>query len=408
MAQTINPPIHYKVKVKLVRFIKDGEIDFIDEEKEFYNSRPILAREEAFLYYQNYIDVLCDGAGEKYSSDEQARNVLSRFLMPGINRKELLKKIALQDSDSEAWRESVDLLLKYNHLGLSVNLVVDQPILDDVFETQVDDEILIHGIGGFDDPQSLMNGLNNEYDYYCEYDLDVKDYKRVISYIERDDNITEPDDNEILVTPFDWTGLDKLTEEELDCINETEIEGTQPLQGELEQENKRVDQILKIIEVGENQQVEFKPSLAYHFKHKIETVSVMAHIAKAICAFINTKGGFLFIGVNDDKNIQGLEYDFSLSGEKDSKDWFLLKFDHMVGRFFSHTIVNNLESGFVKIDAKTIFIVKVFPSKSGPFFLNGYQGEKEFYIRAQGGSPKIDGDAFERYCLERWPDKNKE
>lgn len=51
---------HYIVKAKLIRFIKDGEINFIEFNEKFENSNPIIAREDAFKYYQNYIDVLLE------------------------------------------------------------------------------------------------------------------------------------------------------------------------------------------------------------------------------------------------------------------------------------------------------------------------------------------------------------
>ena len=44
---------HYIVKAKLIRFIKNGEIDFLEFEDKFENENPILAREMAFKHYQN-------------------------------------------------------------------------------------------------------------------------------------------------------------------------------------------------------------------------------------------------------------------------------------------------------------------------------------------------------------------
>ena len=52
---------HYTIKAKLIRFIKDGVIDFIEFNESFENENPILAREQAFKIYQNRIDVLLQG-----------------------------------------------------------------------------------------------------------------------------------------------------------------------------------------------------------------------------------------------------------------------------------------------------------------------------------------------------------
>ncbi len=117
----------------------------------------------------------------------------------------------------------------------------------------------------------------------------------------------------ILKTPFDWTGYDKLfwwgdPEPE----NETEFQTP--------------DSIVEIIEQGESNQVEFKTTL--HFKtfiRGVETVQVKDEIAKTISAFLNTNGGFLFIGIKNNKEIEGLDFDFGLANEEDSKDSVKLK-----------------------------------------------------------------------------------
>ena len=222
---------HYTIKAKLIRFIKDGVIDFIEFNESFENENPILAREQAFKIYQNRIDVLLQGKNKKYISDKQARRVLISFIDTGTKTKIQVGESKIEFSDS------------YGN-GIGVYLVVDQPMEDDIFDDNVGDEYLIHGIGniGGEDPQGLMDGLNHEYRYYQHYGYNTKDYKQTINFYEYD--IEEAEPNEILETPFDWTGLD-IPEESTD------------------EQPKIIPTYKELIQGGESNQVELKPTLLF-------------------------------------------------------------------------------------------------------------------------------------------------
>ena len=139
---------HYVVKAKLIRLIKENEIDFFEVEEKFENENPIIAREKAFNHYQNLIDVLLQGKNKKYFSDKQARAELTSFIDPGTKTKIQIGDKEIEFSDSFG-------------NGIGVFIVIDKPMID-----KIGDEYLIHGIGRMscsDDPQSLMDGLNHEY-----------------------------------------------------------------------------------------------------------------------------------------------------------------------------------------------------------------------------------------------------
>jgi predicted HTH transcriptional regulator len=54
--------------------------------------------------------------------------------------------------------------------------------------------------------------------------------------------------------------------------------------------------VLELIELGEGLHIEFKQRFSSHEK-----------IAKSIIAFANTRGGYLLLGIDDDKSIYGIE-----------------------------------------------------------------------------------------------------
>jgi hypothetical protein len=370
---------HYTVKAKLIRFIKDGEINFIEINEKFENANPIVAREQAFVFYQNHIDVLLQGINKTYVSDKQAREDLLPYVDSGMITK------------GEGIFSDFETPNSYGN-GIGIYLVIDNPIEDEIFEDKIGDEYLIHGIDyALSAAQSLMDGLNHEYWYYDHFGYDFKNYKETINFYEADGDITEP--NDILKTPFDWTGYD---------IRETEEDQEKPVK-----ETRASITYEDLIQGGETNQVEFKPSLLYYYD-KVGNNSgyrmfVRHIIAKVICSFLNSNGGFLFIGVGDDKSINGLLDDYSLAQPKgkDPKDYFSLQIDKLIRDYFKG-ISGNISGEFIYIDEKEIFVITVFPSKNYPVFING-QSSKEFYVRLTSScEPYTDIEDIAKYCIDKW------
>lgn len=199
-----------------------------------------------------------------------------------------------------------------------------------------------------------------------------------------DEESNEVDTVEILPTPFDWTGYDVPRDSKV----ETEI-----VKPEVSLEN--------IISDGESNQVEFKPTLLYNFKTKEGGIGVKSIIGKTICGFLNSRGGILFIGLTDNGKPQGLSYDYSLSGDKNPRDFFLLEFDEMLEHFLPQWVQDNVVCGFQEIEGVEVFIVIVTPSKSEPVFFKGQNG-KEFYIRRMGSTKLLDIEQFYLYWKNHW------
>lgn len=105
------------------------------------------------------------------------------------------------------------------------------------------------------------------------------------------------------------------------------------------------------------------------------------NVYKAIQAFANADGGIIYVGIDDEKNVLGLQNDFELIGENANADEF------------EQTILSQLESVFcrssnifefvsVKIipfKQKQICIIKVKPSPKA--FIRIESGEHKFFVR---------------------------
>jgi len=155
----------------------------------------------------------------------------------------------------------------------------------------------------------------------------------------------------------------------------------------------------EIILRGENNFVEFKSSMRWDYRENRVNKTLEHVIAKTISGFLNTEGGTLFIGVEDDGNICGIEKDYS-TFKKQNRDGFLLCFDEIVnnylGKEFHQYILGKIET----IAGKDVFIVEV--SQSGTPVYVSHDGKKEFYIRASASTQPMGIKEALEYIISHW------
>lgn len=72
----------------------------------------------------------------------------------------------------------------------------------------------------------------------------------------------------------------------------------------------KLEEIRELIAAGENQQVKFKSTLRWDLRQFKPNKTLEDVIAKTIAGFMNTQGGHLIIGVDDEGSILGLEQDY--------------------------------------------------------------------------------------------------
>ncbi len=125
-----------------------------------------------------------------------------------------------------------------------------------------------------------------------------------------------------------------------------------------------------------------------------------------MCAFLNSKGGYLFIGIADKgKKVIGVKF------PDNSQDKFLREFTRIKSRYLPPYLAHTINGDFYIIDDKTVFIITVFPSFD-PVFIKKKDDQnkiiiKEFYVRSDASSRHIyDIEEVVRYCKKR--DKDNE
>jgi len=369
---------HYIVRANIVlpnKYI--GEIVFQNIEHQFSNENPILAREAAFDYYDSYIHGLLLGIG---LTDDEVINITDRdvrtLLNPYIDPK--------TSTEVELLGEKF-IIPDYIGNGIWVEMVID---------AEVENKLVIHSItydsSDIPMPPSKID-LESEYEFYITNNYDTKDYKRTIIYIP--DEEYEEDDQTFLETPFDWTGYDSKYWWEKSNSEETTIE---------EQVSKDYNLMPTMEEAlgrGECEYTEFKPGL---INRASSNRNIELEVAKTLCAFYNSKGGYLFIGISDKKEVV-----YGLDFSEISKDEFLRQFTRIKTMYLPPSIVLTTYGGFFEYKGKEIFVVSVMPSLKEPIFLwkrdENNKIIKEFYVRSDASSRHLyDLEELVKYCRNRW------
>lgn len=143
-------------------------------------------------------------------------------------------------------------------------------------------------------------------------------------------------------------------------------------------EDKIGEEIKELILNGENEKLELKSTMRFDMREGIANNKLEYVIAKTISSFLNTDGGTLIIGVDDDNNILGLEKDFNTLSKK-NKDGFELHLRGLIQKYLGENFEKYLKVSFQKVDGEEICIINI--SKSGkPVFIN-IEGKEEFFVR---------------------------
>ena len=155
----------------------------------------------------------------------------------------------------------------------------------------------------------------------------------------------------------------------------------------------KIPTVKEILQEDENRYLEFKSSLRWDYRQEKVNPELEKVIMKTIAAFGNTDGGILLIGVDDDKNIIGLENDFQ-SLKKNDADYYEVHLRNILHKLMGVKYVSKyIRTEFETIDnQKVICKIKVI-SANEPIYLkypnkNGQQEEK-FYVRSGNSSHEI-------------------
>jgi len=155
-------------------------------------------------------------------------------------------------------------------------------------------------------------------------------------------------------------------------------------------------ELKELILIGENETFELKSTLRYDLRENTVNKKLEFVVAKTVSAFLNSEGGTLLIGVDDDGNILGLEKDIQTIQKKDI-DGFELHIRQMINKYLGSYFEKHVKISFPVIDEKQICYLKI--AKSGkPVFVT-FEGKDYFFVR--NGNSSIPKNREEQSEYER-------
>lgn len=158
----------------------------------------------------------------------------------------------------------------------------------------------------------------------------------------------------------------------------------------------------KIIDKGESPELEFKSTLRVDLKTSKPEKFIEHSVLKTLVAFLNSYGGTLLIGVEDNRNILGLNKDFNSFSKPDKLDEFQKHLDNIIQKSIGDRFHHYLQIDFPAIDNKAICAVIIKEKSSEPVYLTDEKGEERFYIRRQASTVDLKHSESYKYIKEHW------
>ncbi|MDO8536704.1 MAG: putative DNA binding domain-containing protein [bacterium] len=158
--------------------------------------------------------------------------------------------------------------------------------------------------------------------------------------------------------------------------------------------------IAKLLTEAEHDKLEFKSSLRFDQKSGNANRELEKAAMKTIAAFLNSKGGYLVIGVSDKRTPLGLQNDYQTLQRKDSdgfENHFTQAFNNMIGPEFR----NLVKLWFHNADGNDICAIQALESPR-PVYLK-IDNNEHFYMRTGNISTSLKLSEIESYARSRWP-----
>lgn len=157
--------------------------------------------------------------------------------------------------------------------------------------------------------------------------------------------------------------------------------------------------ITQLLHTNEDSQLEYKSSLRWDMKKNRKNPLLEEVVAKELCAFMNSGGGSMLIGVDDKGNPIGLESDYATLKDG-SSDEFGQHMTHLVIKYLGKVNNSYVDLSFHVVDGKEICLCRI-KGALHPVYLTA-NNEKRFYVRQNNTTQPLDIEEAHRYIGERW------
>ncbi|MFC0513507.1 helix-turn-helix domain-containing protein [Mucilaginibacter angelicae] len=108
----------------------------------------------------------------------------------------------------------------------------------------------------------------------------------------------------------------------------------------------------------------------------------------------------MLIGVEDNKNIIGLEKDFNSFSKNDKLDEFQKHFDNLISKTLGNRFHHYLKIDFPMMNGKTICVITIKEKSSEPVYVTNETGQETFYIRRTASTIDLKPSEMQKYIYE--------
>ncbi len=163
---------------------------------------------------------------------------------------------------------------------------------------------------------------------------------------------------------------------------------------DLNEEELKEKNYLKLIEKGESEVVEFKSTFKWDINENRANRELPKKVCESISAFLNSRGGILFIGVQDNGEIYGLNDD--IKNIFKSIDNYLQAVSKTIKDSLGGAGIDSPIS-IIELKGKNICIIEVDPSEKPVFF-----EKKDFLVRRGTSNHRLNTKDFLEYYHSRF------
>ena len=154
-----------------------------------------------------------------------------------------------------------------------------------------------------------------------------------------------------------------------------------------------------LLQKDESESLEFKSSIRWDFATSSVNKALEKTIIRSIASFLNSHQGILLIGVNDNQEILGLNYDIQTLKKK-NLDGYMQHLTSLISTYLSIEIAPFIKISFEKNDSEFVCIVNVEPSPLPVFLKDG--DNRHFYIRSGNTTRELNPEEAYKYIGLHW------
>lgn len=151
-------------------------------------------------------------------------------------------------------------------------------------------------------------------------------------------------------------------------------------------------ELARLLSSEESSTLEFKSTLRWDVQKSTLNKDLELMVLKTICAFANSNGGTLLIGVQDSGNVFGIESDYLTFGKKQNSDGFMLHLVNLIksaiGETFLHTTV---EPEVIRYQGRDICHIRVKKAAGIVFYRDKLNGRNidRLFIRTGNSTTEL-------------------